>query len=144
MKGKIKEIISIILIILVIVIIGIVIKNLINIANDKEKEIPAEEKYNNIKNISTYDNPIVPEGFTKVETDTASWEEVNGKPKGWDKGLVIKDNIGNEFVWVPFKENINLKEYTLIGDFIFQDNGKGYSIKEFIQLLKPRILCFKI
>ncbi len=136
MKGKIKEIISIILIILVIVIIGIVIKNLINIANDKEKEIPAEEKYNNIKNISTYDNPIVPEGFTKVETDTASWEEVNGKPKGWDKGLVIKDNIGNEFVWVPFKENINLKEYTLIGDFIFQDNGKGYSIKEFIQLLK--------
>ena len=136
MKGKIKEIISIILIILVIVIIGIVIKNLINIANDKEKEIPAEEKYNNIKNISTYDNPIVPEGFTKIETDTASWEEVNGKPKGWDKGLVIKDNIGNEFVWVPFKENINLKEYTLIGDFIFQDNGKGYSIKEFIQLLK--------
>ena len=136
MKGKIKEIISIILIILVIVIIGIVIKNLINIANDKEKEIPAEEKYNNIKNILTYDNPIVPEGFTKVETDTASWEEVNGKPKGWDKGLVIKDNIGNEFVWVPFKENINLKEYTLIGDFIFQDNGKGYSIKEFIQLLK--------
>ena len=136
MKGKIKEIISIILIILVIVIIGIVIRNLINISNDREKEIPAEEKYSNIKNISTYDNPIVPEGFTKVETDTASWEQVDGKPKGWDKGLVIKDNIGNEFVWVPFKENINLKEYTLIGDFIFYDNGKGYSIKEFIQLLK--------
>ena len=69
MKGKIKEIISIILIILVIVIIGIVIRNLINISNDREKEIPAEEKYSNIKNISTYDNPIVPEGFTKVETE---------------------------------------------------------------------------
>ena len=39
MKGKIKEIISIILIILVIVIIGIVIRNLINIANDREKHM---------------------------------------------------------------------------------------------------------
>ena len=38
MKGKIKEIISIILIILVIVIIGIVIRNLINISNDREKK----------------------------------------------------------------------------------------------------------
>ena len=136
MKVKIKEIISIILIIIVIVIIFIVARNLINIANEKEKEIPVEEKYSNIKNISTYDNPIVPEGFTKVETDIASWELVDGKPKGWNSGLVVKDKSENEFVWVPFKENIDLEEYTLIGDFIFKDDGKGYSIKEFVQLLK--------
>ncbi len=46
----------------------------------------------------------MPEGFKKVETDTASWEIENGVPKGWNNGLVIEDEIGNQFVWVKAKE----------------------------------------
>lgn len=58
----------------------------------------------NISSISTYDNPKVPNGFKKVETETASWEDdENGKPKGWNNGLVIEDELGNQFVWVPVK-----------------------------------------
>lgn len=53
---------------------------------------------------SRYDNPIVPNGFKKIETETASWElDETGNPKGWNKGLVVEDEIGNQFVWVPVK-----------------------------------------
>ena len=63
------------------------------------KEVKIEEKEIEVK--STYNNPIVPEGFKKVETQSASWEIENGIPKGWNNGLVIEDEIGNQFVWVP-------------------------------------------
>ena len=63
------------------------------------KKVKIEEKEIEVK--STYNNPIVPEGFKKVETQSASWEIENGIPKGWNNGLVIEDEIGNQFVWVP-------------------------------------------
>ena len=60
-----------------------------------------------VEKVSTYNNPIVPEGFKKVETDFASWKLESGIPKGWNKGLVIEDDIGNQFVWVPVNlENV--------------------------------------
>lgn len=40
--------------------------------------------------VSTYNCPIVPEGFKKIETEFASWELEEGIPKGWNKGLVSK------------------------------------------------------
>ena len=50
----------------------------------------SKEKYN-------YKNPIIPEGF-----HTASWEkQEDGAIKGWNNGLVIEDDKGNQFVWVP-------------------------------------------
>ena len=55
--------------------------------------------------------PVVPKGFTKVNTSIGGWnvtsEQVtlNGKTyykaKGWNDGLVIQDDLGNQFVWVP-------------------------------------------
>lgn len=66
---------------------------------------------NNKLTVSYYNNPVVPIGFKKIETETASWELENGIPKGWNDGLVIEDEIGNQFVWVPV--NINqLNQYT--------------------------------
>ncbi len=66
-----------------------------------------------IEKISTYNNPIVPEGFKKVETDFASWKLDNGVPKGWNKGLVIEDDIGNQFVWIPVDlEKLEYHPYT--------------------------------
>ena len=54
-------------------------------------------------NKSTYNNPIIPVGFKPLETDVATWEDKNkdGSPDGWNDGLVIQDDVGNEFVWVP-------------------------------------------
>ena len=51
----------------------------------------------------SYKNPIIPAGFTSIETETASWNDTDDddSPDGWNNGLVIADSIGNEFVWVP-------------------------------------------
>jgi len=46
----------------------------------------------------SYNNPVIPAGFVAVNTNDASW---NNLSTDWDKGLVIKDLSGNQFVWVP-------------------------------------------
>lgn len=68
--------------------------------NDRKRE-------NNLEQIiiSSYDNPIIPEGFSKLDTEYASWKlNKDGKPEGWNKGLVIEDGKQNQFVWVPVVE----------------------------------------
>ena len=52
----------------------------------------------------TYNNPIIPAGFTPLNENDANWKSSDG----FKKGLVITDevdvdgvSIGNEFVWVP-------------------------------------------
>lgn len=68
-------------------------------------------KINN-KNPYNYKNPIIPEGFKKVETKTASWDLENGVIKGWNEGLVIEDEKGNQFVWVPVDiKNLKYSDY---------------------------------
>ena len=46
-----------------------------------------------------YFNPVIPVGFKAINTEEASWEGV--MPRDWNKGLVIEDKYGNQFVWVP-------------------------------------------
>lgn len=57
----------------------------------------------------SYSNPVIPKGFTIVNTETSYWGyEENGKVLGWNKGLVIEDvENGNQFVWVPVKDGIS-------------------------------------
>ena len=81
---------------------------------------------------SSYNNPIVPEGFKKIETDTASWELENGVPKGWDNGLVIEDDIGNQFVWVPCKDLSQLNSENSDENKIINGN---YNENEILQFL---------
>ena len=52
---------------------------------------------------ATYSNPVIPVGFKAINTTDASWQDSNsdGNPDGWNDGLVIQDDNGNEFVWVP-------------------------------------------
>ena len=45
------------------------------------------------------------EGFTKINTNDAKWAGVTDAPEV-DKGLVIMDERGNQFVWVPVPEVI--------------------------------------
>lgn len=57
-----------------------------------------------------YRNPVIPKGFRSIETELASWKlDEDGNPIGWDKGLVIEDDIGNQFVWIPVKDTSNIK-----------------------------------
>lgn len=63
--------------------------------------------FSNEKKKTMFNNPILPEGFKKVETQHASWKIENGIPKGWNDGLVIEDSNDNQFVWVPVDVGIN-------------------------------------
>ena len=50
----------------------------------------------------TYYNPVIPVGFKTLPTKDASWKSTNGiQVDGWNDGLVIEDEDGNQFVWVP-------------------------------------------
>ncbi len=53
----------------------------------------------------TYKNPVIPQGFSAIDTTAAKWqyedETTLDEVKGWNNGLVIKDDLDNEFVWVP-------------------------------------------
>ena len=76
----------------------IVIYNKANVGKKTEKEKSLVTGF-----LPAYNNPIVPVGFSPIDTEDASWtdEDKDGIVDDWNKGLVIQDEIGNEFVWVP-------------------------------------------
>lgn len=91
-----KKIYIIVAIIISIIIASSILIVNLNRTNENSKEIIIKGKCN---------NPIIPYGFKKIETTTASWElDEQGNPKGWNEGLVIEDETGNQFVWVPLKK----------------------------------------
>ena len=51
----------------------------------------------------TYQNPVIPVGFSAKETTKATWKDKNsdGIVDGWNEGLVITDSNDNEYVWIP-------------------------------------------
>ena len=67
----------------------------------------------------TEESIAIPEGFTRINTNDAKWVGTTGAPEV-NKGLVIMDEKGNQFVWVPVpnvvyesSKDVNLiKEYT--------------------------------
>ena len=71
--------------------------NLENAIYQKQENRNIQGKYE-----YAYNNPIIPKGFIPLETKDASWvTNEEGLPIGWNNGLVIMDEIGNEFVWIP-------------------------------------------
>lgn len=46
----------------------------------------------------SYNNPVIPTGFIAINTTISSWDNLS---QDFDKGLVIQDEKGNQFVWVP-------------------------------------------
>lgn len=97
-------------------------------------------KYGNnsqVDKVSTYNNPIVPEGFKKIETKFASWKLENGIQKGWNSGLVIEDEKGNQFVWVPINlENLHYDSYYLPVSEQYKKELLNTQNNEDVQILK--------
>ena len=96
-----------VLMVLIIIFLFLYLYNLNKKSNIINENSVSE--VNKIEKINEYNNPIVPNGFKKVETESASWKLENSVPKGWNNGLIIEDEIGNQFVWVPVDsvENYN-------------------------------------
>ena len=78
----------------------------------------------------TYKNPIIPQGFTAVD-DGAGWyykDEEQTEVKGWNDGLVIEDNEGNQFVWVPcsIEESGEIVKYEKTNFSEYEEKGELY------------------
>ena len=58
------------------------------------------------KKTGTANNPIIPKDFYPVNTEKAKWayDNTNNKVTDVDEGLVIMDEKGNQFVWVPVRD----------------------------------------
>lgn len=110
-----KKYLIAILIIIILILFGIIIFSKKN-ENVQVNDIISENQANNFD----YKNPIIPDGFNKVETENASWElDENGDIKDWNNGLVIEDENGNQFVWIPvdinnlkYSKNVKIFRYT--------------------------------
>lgn len=63
------------------------------------------KRYDGLTTDFSYNNPVIPVGFVAVNTKVASWDKLE---TDFDKGLVIQDEKGNQFVWVPI-DGKNLK-----------------------------------
>ena len=75
------------------------------------KKSKDNQQQNNISEIKIND---IKESKEDVEDDSsyeqASWKlDEKGNPIGWNQGLVIEDNEGNQFVWIPVKDTNNIK-----------------------------------
>lgn len=72
--------------------------------------------------LPSYNNPIIPAGFFPVNTDV-KWNGVSAENKdinaAWNQGLVIQDNYGNQFVWVPIDgQNVTYQKiFTFNSDY---------------------------
>ena len=46
-------------------------------------------------------NPVIPEGFKPINEENANWGDGTTEPLGINEGLVIEDDEGNQYVWIP-------------------------------------------
>ena len=53
------------------------------------------------------DNPTIPAGFKPIDENGANWGDGSKAPDtaSVENGLVIQDKEGNQFVWVPVRDN---------------------------------------
>lgn len=119
------------IIICLVVIVTIIILNDKKIYDSDNKN--SNSDYSNIEKYA-YNNPIVPDGFKKIETSIASWNLENNIPIGWNNGLVIEDEIGNQFVWIPVDvNNLSYPDYRLAWDepYLYNSNNLDETIKKY-------------
>lgn len=71
---------------------------LTTISNSFTIEVALNKTYSGATTGFAYNNPVIPADFTALTTTDANWTNLS---TDWDKGLVIQDVNGSQFVWVP-------------------------------------------
>ena len=66
------------------------------IVNPIDQIVPVNQTYSG-GTTGSYSDPIIPKGFAPINENGATW----GTADGYQKGLVIQDESGNQFVWIP-------------------------------------------
>ena len=96
------------------------------------EDAPMENPLNQIVNVNqtysggtegSYSDPIIPKGFKPVENEqdnTITQGAVWGSSEGYKYGLVIEDESGNQFVWVPVDgTTVKFERYDFGKDSLF-------------------------
>ena len=76
-------------------------------------------------------NPIIPKGYTPIDAGDAKWGNGSSAPaqNSVDHGLVIKDDAGNEWVWVPVEASVLSSMYVTSNDGIALSGDVGVTTK---------------
>ena len=89
----------------------------------------------------SYKNPVIPQGFKAVDTETAIWnykDSIRTEVIGWNEGLVIEDEIGNQFVWVPVDgTKVLYAKWCTIGEYPYylcSDDSSAIPVTENTQI----------
>ncbi len=126
-----KKILKLIIVIAIIIVLGLIVYT--TIKHFKDEKLMGK----NYEIISTYNNPIVPEGFKAIDTESAKWIKENEIVKDWNKGLVIEDSIGNQFVWIPVNiEDLEYNTYYVKEDVQYKKEKLNINQEEDKQILK--------
>lgn len=126
-----KKILKLIIVIAIIIVLGLIVYT--TIKHFKDEKLMGKH----YEIISTYNNPIVPEGFKAVDTENAKWLKENEIVRDWNKGLVIEDSIGNQFVWIPVNtEDLEYNTYYVKEDVQYKKEKLNINQEEDKQILK--------
>ena len=99
----------------------------------KRTNVDEKAKYNSTidgRSPHSY-NPIIPEGYTPIDAGEASWGDGTTNParNSVDHGLVIKDDAGNEWVWIPVEASVLSGMYETSNDGIALSGDVGVTTK---------------
>lgn len=114
-----KYILLSVIIFIILILAYLILININNTDNINNVSVAGQD----MQVVRTYKNPIVPMGFKRVETENANWQQdENGYPKGWNDGLVIEDEKGNQFVWIPCTIDKSVNNIVLYSRYILEKN----------------------
>ena len=75
-------------------------------------------------------NPVIPAGYVPINTDTSNWGDGSSAPtqNDVDHGLVISDEKGNEWVWVPVPDVTVMCDTSNTIEYTVFDDGQGNTV----------------
>ena len=76
-------------------------------------------------------NPIIPKDYTPIDAGDAKWGDGSSAPaqNSVDHGLVIRDDAGNEWVWIPVEASVLSSMYETSNDGIALSGDVGVTTK---------------
>ena len=104
-------------------------ENVDKVKNEVNKKADANGTING-KEAGT-NNPIIPKGYTPIDAGDAKWGNGSSAPtqNSVDHGLVIRDDAGNEWVWVPVEASTLSSMYVTSNDGIALSGDVGVTTK---------------
>ena len=104
-------------------------ENVDKVKNEVNKKADANGTING-KEAGT-NNPIIPKGYTPIDAGDAKWGDGSSAPtqNSVDHGLVIRDDAGNEWVWVPVEASVLSSMYVTVDSGVELSGNVGVKTK---------------